>query len=130
MSTESSSPQDKTRQQSPSTPQTPLTNHLIAVMDSQPVPAAVLGEMRQQVRDLPEIKTWSQLKQWFHMNRPAGAWTMGRLFDAQKAHHAQYLDDALAKWSDANSVHPEMPPRGTSSKKMEEMARKSWEGER
>jgi hypothetical protein len=67
-------------------------------MDSQPVPADVLDKIRRQVDSLPDVTTWLQLKQWFFTNRPAGTWSMAQVFDAQKAHHAQYLDSMLAKW--------------------------------
>jgi hypothetical protein len=67
-------------------------------MDSKPVPAGTLDEIRQHVANLPKTTTWHQLKQWFHDNRPEGVWTMARIFEAQKIHHAEYLDKALEDW--------------------------------
>ena len=100
MATETPSPIIKSpRHSSSSYAGTPLTDHLLQVMDSKPVPAKTLENMRQNGVNLPEeITTRYYLKRWFHKNRPDGFWSMGRVFEAQKQHHAEYLTRELDIW--------------------------------
>ncbi|KAJ9607363.1 hypothetical protein H2200_008436 [Cladophialophora chaetospira] len=65
-------------------PRQQLTAPQMKLMDQQAVPPTVLNSIRQKA-NLPELKTWYQLKNWLVAN-PVENWTVAHVLDIQATH--------------------------------------------